>query len=170
MRGDGRGNESSLHATGTLAAAVIVLVSLATLDPSPAQTAGAAATPRIEFLHRLTAAAIERTPHRVRYVATYVRIPYPNGDVPADTAVCTDEIVRTYRAAGIDCKRKFTNICCRILQPTPITEGGDSRIPTSISITGGMVFFSRQGESLPVTIRPEDFAPGDLVTWDLSGG
>jgi uncharacterized protein len=33
-----------------------------------------------------------------------------------------------------------------------------------------MVFFSRKGESLPITIRPEDFAPGDLVTWDLGGG
>jgi uncharacterized protein len=32
-----------------------------------------------------------------------------------------------------------------------------------------MVFFTRQGESVPITIRPEDFAPGDLVTWDLGG-
>jgi hypothetical protein len=32
-----------------------------------------------------------------------------------------------------------------------------------------MVFFSRKGESLPTTSRAEDYAPGDLVTWDLGG-
>jgi hypothetical protein len=30
-----------------------------------------------------------------------------------------------------------------------------------------MVFFSRKGETLPITNRAEDYAPGDLVTWDL---
>ena len=33
-----------------------------------------------------------------------------------------------------------------------------------------MVFFSRKGESLPITSRSEDYSPGDLVTWDLGGG
>jgi uncharacterized protein YijF (DUF1287 family) len=29
------------------------------------------------------------------------------------------------------------------------------------------VFFQRKGESLPISARAEDYAPGDLVTWDL---
>jgi uncharacterized protein YijF (DUF1287 family) len=33
-----------------------------------------------------------------------------------------------------------------------------------------MVFFSRKGQSLPITNRGEDYSPGDLVTWDLGGG
>ena len=33
-----------------------------------------------------------------------------------------------------------------------------------------MVFFSRKGESLPITERAEDYAPGDLVAWDLGRG
>src|SRR5580765_331289 len=33
-----------------------------------------------------------------------------------------------------------------------------------------MVFFARKGESLPITSKAEDYAPGDLVTWDLGGG
>src|ERR1700749_982658 len=61
---------------------------------------------RADFLHRLTAAAIERTSHSVRYVPAYVRIPYPNGDVPPDTGVCTDEIIRVYRAVGIDLQKE----------------------------------------------------------------
>jgi uncharacterized protein YijF (DUF1287 family) len=32
-----------------------------------------------------------------------------------------------------------------------------------------MVFFQRKGESLPITNRTDDYAPGDLVTWDLGG-
>jgi uncharacterized protein YijF (DUF1287 family) len=31
-------------------------------------------------------------------------------------------------------------------------------------------FFSRKGETLPITQRAEDYHPGDLVTWDLGGG
>jgi uncharacterized protein YijF (DUF1287 family) len=32
-----------------------------------------------------------------------------------------------------------------------------------------MVFFSRKGETLPITSRAGDYSPGDLVTWDLGG-
>jgi hypothetical protein len=33
-----------------------------------------------------------------------------------------------------------------------------------------MVFFARKGESLPLTLNAADYAPGDIVTWDLGGG
>ena len=33
-----------------------------------------------------------------------------------------------------------------------------------------MVFFSRKGGSLSLSSRAEDYAPGDLVTWDLGRG
>src|SRR5258705_6294323 len=59
-----------------------------------------------QFVQRLVAAAIERTHHIVRYDPAYVRIPYPNGDVPPETGVCTDEIIRAYRAVGIDLQKE----------------------------------------------------------------
>jgi uncharacterized protein YijF (DUF1287 family) len=55
---------------------------------------------------KLAAAAIERTHHHVRYVSDYVPIPYPGGDVPSDTGVCTDEVIRSYRAVGIDLQKE----------------------------------------------------------------
>jgi hypothetical protein len=58
-----------------------------------------------EFLRRLVVAAIERTPHSVRYVSAYVRIPYPGADVPADRGVCTDENIRSYRGGRRSAKR-----------------------------------------------------------------
>jgi uncharacterized protein YijF (DUF1287 family) len=33
-----------------------------------------------------------------------------------------------------------------------------------------MVFFGRNGESLPITTNTADFSPADLVTYDLGGG
>jgi hypothetical protein len=67
-----------------------------------AQTRTAEVNARQEFLKKLVAAAEERTHHTVRYDPAYVRIPYPGGDVPADTGVCTDEVIRSYRAVGVD--------------------------------------------------------------------
>ncbi|MGA8438324.1 MAG: DUF1287 domain-containing protein [Candidatus Sulfotelmatobacter sp.] len=44
--------------------------------------------------------------HSVRYVSGYVRIPYPGGGVPADTSVGADEIIRSYRAVGVDLQKE----------------------------------------------------------------
>jgi uncharacterized protein YijF (DUF1287 family) len=55
-----------------------------------------------DFELDIVQAAIERTNHNVRYDGRYISIPYPNGDVPANIGVCSDVIVRTYRAIGTD--------------------------------------------------------------------
>lgn len=39
---------------------------------------------------------------KVTYDGSYRKIDYPNGDVPANTGVCTDVIIRAYRAGGVD--------------------------------------------------------------------
>jgi uncharacterized protein YijF (DUF1287 family) len=126
-----------------------------------------------QFTRRLVAAAIERTHHSVRYVSEYVRIPYPGGDVPADTGVCTDEIIRSYRAVGVDLQKEvhedmLQNFAAypnkrRWLLAHPDANIDHRRVPNL------MVFFQRKGESLPITSRAQDYAPGDLVTWDLGG-
>src|ERR1700745_3075253 len=58
------------------------------------------------FLDRFVAAAMERTHHIVRYDPAYVRIPSPGGDVAPSTGVCTDEVIRAYRAVGIDLQKE----------------------------------------------------------------
>ena len=54
----------------------------------------------------LVAAALERTTHQVTYDSGYRPIPYPNGDVPDQVGVCTDLIIRSYRAVGIDLQKE----------------------------------------------------------------
>jgi uncharacterized protein YijF (DUF1287 family) len=125
------------------------------------------------FTPRLVAAAIERTHHRVRYDPAYVRIPYPNGDVAADTGVCTDEIIRIYRAVGVDLQKEvhedmqanfwsYPNRARWMLFHTD-TNIDHRRVPNL------RVFFSRKGEALPLSKDTRDYSPGDLVTWDLGG-
>jgi uncharacterized protein len=138
----------------------------------------AAATPvtsssHEDFTRRLVAAAIERTHHSVRYVSAYVRIPYPVGDVPPDTGVCTDEVIRSYRAVGVDLQKEVHEDMLqyfasypnkrRWLLSHPDTNIDHRRVPNL------MVFFQRKGESLPITDHARDYSPGDLVTWDLGG-
>lgn len=124
------------------------------------------------FTQRLVAAARERARHQVRYVPAYVRIAYPGGDVPAGTGVCTDEIIRTYRAVGIDLQKDVHEDMRRNFSLYP-KSWGLRRPDTNIDhrrVPNLQVFFSRKGTRLPVTRNPRDYAPGDLVIYDLGGG
>ena len=126
-----------------------------------------------QFTQRLVNAAIERTHHHVRYVSEYIRIPYPNGDVPADTGVCTDEIIRAYRAVGVDLQKEVHEDMVSHFSAYPNQRRwGLAHTDSNIDhrrVPNLMVFFQRKGESLPTTNRAGDYAPGDLVTWDLGG-
>ena len=127
---------------------------------------------RQTFLHRFAAAALERTQHVVRYDPAYVRLPYSGGDVPADTGVCTDEVIRAYRAVGIDLQKEVHEDMATNFIAYPRKWGRREPDPNidHRRVPNLMVFFSRKGESLSITDRAEDYAPGDLVTWDLGGG
>jgi len=129
--------------------------------------------PRQEFINHLVAAAIERTHHTVRYVAAYVKISYPGGDVPADTGVCSDEVIRAYRTLGIDLQKEVHEDMAAHFSKYPhplkwFAFRPDANIDHR-RVPNLMTFFSRKGESLPITHRAENYAPGELVTWDLGG-
>jgi uncharacterized protein YijF (DUF1287 family) len=153
---------------------VLLFGSLVLICRAPlAQTRRATPEARQELLKRLVRAAIERTHHAVRYDPAYVRIPYPGGDVPADTGVCTDEVIRAYRAAGIDLQKEVHEDMEQDFSAYPrkwrwLSSHTDTNIDHR-RVPNLMTFFSRKGERLPITQRSFDYAPGDLVTWDLGG-
>jgi uncharacterized protein YijF (DUF1287 family) len=147
---------------------------LAVQSPSFAQSEGAASAVQPQLTRALVAAAVERTHHTVRYDPAYVRIPYPGGDVPADTGVCTDEVIRSYRAVGIDLQREVHEDMVRNFSAYPhkwhwLLARPDSNIDHR-RVPNLMVFFARKGKSLGISNRMEDYSPGDIVTWDLGGG
>lgn len=107
----------------------------------------------------------------MHYVSDYVPIPYAGGDVPADTGVCTDEVIRSYRAVGIDLQKEVHEDMLHHFDAYP---HGRQRAPDSSidhrRVPNLMVFFARRGSQLPVGQRAENYLPGDIVAWDLGGG
>jgi uncharacterized protein YijF (DUF1287 family) len=130
------------------------------------------------FFDRLVVAAVERTHHMVRYDGAYVRIPYPGGDVPADTGVCTDEVIRAYRAVGIDLQKAVHEDMAANPGAYPRkwnrgSAGGNLSTDTNIDhrrVPNLMVFFRRHGQSLALSAEASDYHPGDLLAWNLGGG
>jgi uncharacterized protein len=121
-------------------------------------------------LERLVAAAVERTTHEVEYDATYYKLDYPNGDVPADKGVCTDEVIRSYRALGIDLQKEVHEDMSANFSRYP-TKFGLTTTDKNIDhrrVPNLRVFFERKGRSLPITDEATDYKPGDVVTWDLN--
>ena len=130
-----------------------------------------------QFLNRFVTVAVERTKHIVRYDPAYVRIPYPGGDVPASTGVCTDEVIRVYRAVGVDLQKEVHEDMANHISayPKKWASSGSEGISTDTNIDHRrvpnlMVFFARHGEALPLSANTDDYHPGDLVTWNLGGG
>jgi uncharacterized protein YijF (DUF1287 family) len=127
----------------------------------------------LSFSEQLVSAAKERLNHTVRYDGRYLKLDYPNGDVPADIGVCTDVVIRSYRALNIDLqelvhedmKASFDKYPSKRIwgMTKPDTNIDHRRVPNL------QAFFKRQGASLPISNKPEDYLPGDVVSWMLSG-
>lgn len=135
-------------------------------NPAPRPSTGS------PFLDGFVAAAVDRTNHQVRYDATYFQIDYPGGDVPAEIGVCTDEVIRSYRQVGVDLQREVHEDMKNNFGLYP-RQWGLKKPDTNIDhrrVPNLMVFFGRQGEALPITESAKDYAPGDIVTWDLGEG
>ena len=124
------------------------------------------------FNKRLSAAALELTRHKVTYDPAYFTIGYPNGDIPANKGVCTDVVIRAYRKLGIDLQKEVhedMKANFRIYPQKWGLKGTDKNIDHR-RVLNLMTFFSRNGQVKPITDKPGDYLPGDIVCWDLGGG
>lgn len=121
------------------------------------------------FVSRLSSAAIEQTRHVVIYNGAYRKIPYPMGDVPAHYGVCTDVVIRAYRQLNIDLQQKVHEDMQGSFKLYPKLWGlakPDSNIDHR-RVPNLQTFFTRHGQSLPLSTDVRDYQPGDLVTWLL---
>ncbi len=121
----------------------------------------------------LVAAAQARTQIEVNYNGSYRKLAYPGGDVPDNIGVCTDLIIRSYRALGVDLQQLVHEdmLANFSLYPSKRIWGlqkPDSNIDHR-RVPNLQVFFSRQGLTLPNSQDKSDYQPGDLVTWMLPG-
>jgi len=133
------------------------------------QALAAGATP--EFVGQVIAAAIAQTGQRVRYDGTYRRIPYPGGDVPPEIGVCTDVVIRAYRAVGVDLQQRVHEDMTRAFAAYPRLWGlshPDANIDHR-RVPNLQTYFRRRGVEERVTSDPQHYVAGDLVTWMLPG-
>ncbi len=150
--------------SGILAGVLAVVFGLILPGAAPAQEGPVSLSREA----RLVAAAIERTRQSVVYDGAYRRIAYPGGDVPAGVGVCTDVVIRAYRAGlGLDLQQRVHEDMARNFAAYP-QNWGLSRPDANIDhrrVPNLAVFFTRHGRVLPVTDIGGDYRPGDLVTW-----
>jgi uncharacterized protein YijF (DUF1287 family) len=106
----------------------------------------------------------------VIYDPSYRRIAYPNGDVPSSTGVCADVIVRAYRGIGVDLQKRVHEDMAQHFALYPKTwrrTKPDSNIDHR-RVPNLATFFRRNGKTLKITANAKDYAPGDIVTWNLN--
>lgn len=121
---------------------------------------------------QLVAAGVAQTTYTRSYDPAYVAIAYPGGDVPAETGVCTDVVIRAFRKVGVDLQKEVHEDMSRafadypqewgLTQPDPNID--HRRVPNLIR------FFERKGKVIPITRDPQDYQPGDVVMWDVGQG
>lgn len=107
------------------------------------------------FGKRLSAAALAQTEDLVIYTARYQPMAYPMGDVMALHGACIDVVIRAYRTLGIDLQEEVQRS-----RPSRGDPNIDHRRTENMRR-----FLEKHGTSMPVTNFPENYKPGDIVTY-----
>ena len=127
------------------------------------------------FGNELAAVALERTREDVTYDPAYYKISFPNGDVPAGKGVCTDVVIRSYRALGIDLQQLVHEDMqnnFRIYPQIWGLKGPDTNIDHR-RVPNLQRYFSRFGTEIVIPEsgpQAEAFKYGDVVAWRLPHG
>ncbi len=106
------------------------------------------------------------------YDPSYRSLAYPGGDVPKETGVCTDVVVRSLRAIGIDLQKAVHEDMAKNFARYP-QQWGLKRPDKNIDhrrVPNLMTYFKRHHQSLSKFKDSKTFRPGDIVAWKLTGG
>jgi uncharacterized protein len=108
----------------------------------------------------------------VSYDPAYRKLAYPSGDVPVNTGVCCDVVIRALRKQNVDLQKEVHDDMAAHFSEYPRKWGLKKPDPNidHRRVPNLMTYFNRKGYSVVVTKKADDFAPGDIVTWVLPGG
>ncbi|MDE3090313.1 MAG: DUF1287 domain-containing protein [Chloroflexota bacterium] len=120
---------------------------------------------------RIALAAEDQVGVTTIYDPSFVTLAYPNGDVPIERGVCTDVIVRAFRAIGIDLQVKVHEDMKKNFSAYPKDWGLTAPNPNidHRRVQNLTTYFQRMGKQIKSTFADESFKPGDVVAWQLSG-
>ena len=117
-------------------------------------------------------AALGQVGRTTSYDPAYRRLAFPNGDVPIDTGVCADVVVRALRQVGIDLQAELNRDMRAHFAAYP-ANWGLSKPDRNIDhrrVPNLRRWFERRGWSLGVSADPGDYLAGDIVSWRLADG
>lgn len=140
--------------------------------PAPAPQTVTTVAVTSPVLRNVIAGAIGQQGVTVSYDPAYVALPYPNGDLPLETGVCTDVVIRAFRHANVDLQQLVHEDMQANFAVYP-KNWGLSRPDTNIDhrrVPNLMTFFERQGKSVAVSQEAQEYQPGDVVSWQLNDG
>ena len=123
-------------------------------------------------LKKMLDGAIAQAGVTTSYDPSYVALDYPGGDVPEQTGVCSDVVVRAFRKAGIDLQKEIHEDMIAARSDYPTKWGAispDANIDHR-RVLNLMAYFRRHGKSLPISYDADDYQPGDIVAWELTTG
>jgi hypothetical protein len=128
--------------------------------------------PSPSFGERLAAAALQRSKTKVTYDPSYYTISYPAGDVPAGRGYGPDEVIRSFRALGIDLQRLVIEDMTAHFKLYPqLPEYGPRKAPDPNidhrRVPNLQRYFGRFGEEVAELRDPASYCIGDLVVWQV---
>ncbi len=100
------------------------------------------------------------------YDAAYVRLDYPNGDLPLERGVCADVVIRALRSQQVDLQKRVHEDMQAHFSAYPNNwklKRPDSNIDHR-RVPNLETWFQRQNKALPVTDKYSDYQPGDIVS------
>ncbi|MCL2779305.1 MAG: DUF1287 domain-containing protein [Polyangiaceae bacterium] len=143
-------------------------------EPSPSRVAPAPPAPesasaRASQVDRVLARARLEVERWVIYDPTYVPIAYPNGDVAENRGVCTDVVVRAFRAVDIDLQRLIHQDILRRPAAYTTVKRPDTNIDHRR--VAPMLTYMRGAWKSLTTKRDastwQEWQPGDVIVWSF---
>ncbi|HKX26923.1 MAG TPA: DUF1287 domain-containing protein [Blastocatellia bacterium] len=134
--------------------------------------------PNATPLEKVVADSIEQTTKTFSYDPAYVKLDYPNGDVPIDRGVCADVVIRAFRKGGVDLQKEVHEDLKQNFAKYP-RKWGAKKPDRNIDhrrVPNLMTWFERQGKSVPPVQEDRagdaarDYLPGDVIVWELGSG
>ena len=119
------------------------------------------------YPQQLAGAARSLEDPSVVYDPSYVKLTYPNGDVPADRGVCTDVVIRAFRKAwDWDLQKTIYEFQKEQFPDHKLDRNIDHRRVRNL-----MEFFDTYFDMTQLyNTHENEYRKGNIVIWDLGGG
>ena len=137
--------------------------------PTVTTSAVATAPARPGDALRLVDAARSQVGVTIGYDPSYVSLRYPGGDVPIQTGVCSDVVVRALRALGIDMQQRLHDDMAKNFSLYPkkwAMKKTDKNIDHR-RVRNLETYFRRRGYEVPISNDPRAYLPGDIVSLQI---